>query len=614
MVATLPNGKHIRLKRVNLDERTGLSSKGCDMKKAAERMVRGASIVASPKMTAAGSGVQGAAVAAPKASATTYRNPNDLMTMLNNGACYINGVSTQAESLVTFHDDYCYTEFTDEQGNPLDKVDFQLPAITPTSDPSVFFMDPYGKNNPYYNDFVESKMTETGYGMFFDCQDPNDVCIPAMACNLTITWDDGTTESIYMMTPNYYYCNLMGMDLATVKQASVGGYYNGKSVMFPNQGGVCYTTPQLLDLADTYTPGTNVFEFDTDGDYGFDLPGEKADDELPPYYTYIAPVTYTAFDGSCPVYIECGSLIKSLGFAFCTGATMPTLMQSDNAIQQIFQLKQIDAGYQAPGQLTFDSGETFEDRTLVYVMMLAGDANGNVKDCAIAEFVGYPQYNDALNFKSLGRFTMTDGLMGDIYPDYANRTYTVEVQEHISKKGLYRIVDPYADVVNEYGEPWRVQAYADKHFFIYIDATDPNAVVMLTSPIGIDPYPGAGEGECEVSSKAAYQMDFGEMTLEECKSNRLCGKMVDKVITFPKEALVLRNNGYYMDNWQNANRKGAFKLDMSKEAGIESVAAVDPENEANAPAQYFDLQGRELTEPAGLCIERRGTKVSKVLR
>lgn len=110
VVATLPNGKHIRLKRVNLDERTGLSSKGCDMKKAAERMVRGASIVASPKMTAAGSGVQGAAVAAPKASATTYRNPNDLMTMLNNGACYINGVSTQAESLVTFHDDYCYTQ------------------------------------------------------------------------------------------------------------------------------------------------------------------------------------------------------------------------------------------------------------------------------------------------------------------------------------------------------------------------------------------------------------------------------------------------------------------------------------------------------------------------
>ena len=57
---------------------------------------------------------------------------------------------------------------------------------------------------------------------------------------------------------------------------------------------------------------------------------------------------------------------------------------------------------------------------------------------------------------------------------------------------------------------------------------------------------------------------------------------------------------------------GDFKIVLTAlyEAGVEDIEAVD----ANAPVEYFNLQGQRVAEPAaGLYIKRQGKTVSKVV-
>ena len=59
-----------------------------------------------------------------------------------------------------------------------------------------------------------------------------------------------------------------------------------------------------------------------------------------------------------------------------------------------------------------------------------------------------------------------------------------------------------------------------------------------------------------------------------------------------------------------ANVSAAFRLKFDSTSGVTEITA-----DADREAEYYDLNGRKIADPtaAGIYVERRGDKVSKVV-
>ena len=163
-----------------------------------------------------------------------------------------------------------------------------------------------------------------------------------------------------------------------------------------------------------------------------------------------------------------------------------------------------------------------------------------------------------------------------------------------------------------YGEAYpdySADAFSDKHahnHYIFIDATDPEAVVLEESPVGAN-Y--GKVGDARVSSTAAQAIASGKMTKEQAKGKKMTGTLKDGKITFPKKTLLFSEREYIAGNWRNADSKGVTSLVLPETTGISSIVADD-----TTDVEYFNLQGVKVAEPTtGIYIRRTGSKVEKVV-
>ena len=217
------------------------------------------------------------------------------------------------------------------------------------------------------------------------------------------------------------------------------------------------------------------------------------------------------------------------------------------------------------------------------------DADGNAQGTGGA--VAFVFADDADNWTSIGQADFTEDLVSSVYKNGTSATYKVEVLENKETKGLYRVMNPYAE--NHTG----ITNYhtCDGHFLL-IDATDPEKVLLKESVVGFE-----GDDGPEV------YVSMNEYSGQDDEAYR--GKLDNGVITFPKKAILnytLTNaNPYYACS-------GAFKLVLPDAGGIDGVAA---DADADAPVEYFNLQGMRVAAPAAgqLVIRRQGDAVSKIL-
>ncbi len=144
--------------------------------------------------------------------------------------------------------------------------------------------------------------------------------------------------------------------------------------------------------------------------------------------------------------------------------------------------------------------------------------------------------------------------------DYFLCEYYVEVQEKDDQPGLYRLVDPYgADVY-----PWTsftIPATKEDHYYLYINACDPDAVIIERQYLGID---WAYYGELFVASEADIDMKAWGYTIDDVKWFDYGGTLKDGVITLGKYAyLYALMPSYYEYGMYYANRSNNFKLDLN---------------------------------------------------
>ena len=133
--------------------------------------------------------------------------------------------------------------------------------------------------------------------------------------------------------------------------------------------------------------------------------------------------------------------------------------------------------------------------------------------------------------------------------------FKVQVQKDADNDGFYRIVDiwanyPHKDLIADY---LGFDAFSSDSYII-IDATNPDYVRILDSPVGMDD----GDGATTVRSLTELVgVQLGDSPVSQANADLSAGKLVDQVITFiANPALILQQNGIYYP----ANRNGAFAL------------------------------------------------------
>lgn len=134
-----------------------------------------------------------------------------------------------------------------------------------------------------------------------------------------------------------------------------------------------------------------------------------------------------------------------------------------------------------------------------------------------------------------------------------NLVYDLEIRENDITPGIYRLINPYGEAY-EYNDPgdWD----DSKDYYLEIDATDPDAVVLNMSMLGCD----WGYGEFGAWSLAGYYMTRQGASKEDMKNAGYTGTLVDGIITFPSKALLFGMEDYNNFGLYQSNVNGLFAI------------------------------------------------------
>ncbi len=177
-----------------------------------------------------------------------------------------------------------------------------------------------------------------------------------------------------------------------------------------------------------------------------------------------------------------------------------------------------------------------------YTFIAVGFDKDNKMVCRGSKVYTLETVQAASEWASLGMCDYTDGaFVGLLLNSNGIETWEVEVQEHKETPGLYRLVNPYATwpLLSKMG--WEL---LEGKYYIELDATDPDAVMMPICPLGVyvdDAINAQGEkmGAASLLSDAWYTVAVGDATFEQVKAAGLCGTLADDMITFPTAGLLM---------------------------------------------------------------------------
>lgn len=242
-----------------------------------------------------------------------------------------------------------------------------------------------------------------------------------------------------------------------------------------------------------------------------------------------------------------------------------------------------------------------EGQGLHTLLAVGLDAEGNVVAATEKYFFGVVDDDD--NWTDMGDALFTEGIYAVGYDDIASETFAAKAQCHKTIEGYYRLVDPYA-AHSELGQA--VFTHSDHKHYIYINASDPQYVVIESSPVGVRIY-----GEGAIHSLAAK---YAGTDLEAAaKQEGFFGTYdaATRTISIPDDTIFLGESEYQNGKFLLGNEGTQIVLPDPDEAGILGIAT----DAQAAPAEYFNLQGQRVSNPSAgtLLIRKQGGKVEKTV-
>lgn len=166
-----------------------------------------------------------------------------------------------------------------------------------------------------------------------------------------------------------------------------------------------------------------------------------------------------------------------------------------------------------------------------------GVTDEDLKKALSDSYTGFTSKNTKITFDwmPLGMCSYTDRYVCALFNVNA-RTYSVEIEENLNTKGLYRLVYPYD---GKYPENLPGEWDETKTYYLEIHAENPDKVYILTQDQGIE---WGSYGMMGMSSMAGYYIENGGAAYAE----PYYGTLKDGVLSFPERSLLVRmSNRYY---------------------------------------------------------------------
>lgn len=162
-------------------------------------------------------------------------------------------------------------------------------------------------------------------------------------------------------------------------------------------------------------------------------------------------------------------------------------------------------------------------------------------------------FSKAYSWTAAGTALYTEDMVGTFF-GVENVTYEVAVEKAIGNSAVIRLVDPYG-AAYPYNAPGDYDT--SKKHYMTINMEDPEGVYFERHYSGMN----WGYGEFVFHSMAGYYIEKGN-SLEAVKGAGYCGTLVDNVITFPAETLLVGMTEYNGGGLYPGGT-GAFKIDLS---------------------------------------------------
>lgn len=145
-------------------------------------------------------------------------------------------------------------------------------------------------------------------------------------------------------------------------------------------------------------------------------------------------------------------------------------------------------------------------------------------------------FSKAYSWTAAGTAQYTEDMVGTFF-GVENVTYEVAVEQAVENPNVIRLVDPYG-AAYPYNAPGDYDT--KKKHYMEFNIEDPEGVYMITRH-----YSGMdwGYGEFIFFNLGGYYIERGN-PLEAVKGAGYCGTLVDKVITFPAESLLIGMSNY----------------------------------------------------------------------
>ena len=385
------------------------------------------------------------------------------------------------------------------------KVEIQENDLTPGY---YRLINPYNTLDYPNNEEGDDISEETHY-MYIHAEDPEGVYIPGF--NTGLSWGDDYGE-FYFVSFGGYYIERGGYSVADIKAGGYAGQLQDGVISFPVQG-------MLLNMPNY---STGLYYANNSGMFTIVLPGYAIKDHSFGV-TYTGKSVDTEGENFALFTLTLGADVDEIKYALVPA------VDAEDAIYDIREgggLKTASATASGDYQIQVTESGRY---ALVVVAFADGKAVGS-------DYILIKYDVDAKDvWKALGVGLYTEDVLCSLYGAPAV-TYEVEIEESLTRPGVYRLVNAYGEnfPYNEEGD-WD----DSKDYYIEVNAQDPEGVFIERQATGLD----WGDGEFLIQSYGSYYLDY-EYDFNLVKAAGLLGTLEDGVITFPEDGFVATLKGY----------------------------------------------------------------------
>lgn len=517
---------------------------------------------------------------------------------------------------------------------PQEKVEVEQSA----SKPGYYrIVNPFGEGTTYYDGISNIDFADTDHYLYINAVNPDMVWLYPSKTNMTFAPGTANEGILWFTSWVFYYCEVSKGNTWDQFDPTADEYIGGYCGTLKD--GIITVGSAAQNMRWTNCDpreGTLGNWANTTGSFRLSLPGAKNYD----ISLAVNNFSYTPDEDTFWIDYSLGADAYGMVYAFQQGYNDDALAAALPSGTVIYTNDPDVPGVTAfDGSIFPELGEnaTYGKYTLLAASLAAPDADGMMafQKKADVEFFYAPDEND--KWEPAGTCQLTERMVLSFLNESLAKQWTPELAKHevaleVNKqdRSIFRMVNPQGETWELYntlgaGADWWAEANGERNYYAYINIPE-NDYVSIEPSVWGSGFTDAPQ--IVIASRAGLYMSNGDLYDDlkaSAKAREYFGQFDGtSVITFPTDCMLMElNSPEFIGSWYYAGRyKNSAGQSVSDPVTIES-ASFNPagindvviDANANAPVEYFNLQGQRVNNPAQgtVVIRRQGDNAAKVL-